>query len=139
MQVPLFHPIALAEDLATLDLLSGGRLVVGAGAGYRPDEFTAFGLDYRRRYAMLEEALDLIARLWTDDEVTFHGRFWSVEGARPHLRPWQQPRPPLWVGAMRRAGVLRSARLGDAWPITPELRVPEIAHLLAAWRTSAGA
>jgi alkanesulfonate monooxygenase SsuD/methylene tetrahydromethanopterin reductase-like flavin-dependent oxidoreductase (luciferase family) len=133
VQVPLYHPIALAEELATLDILTGGRLVVGAGAGYRRDEFDAFGIDFRQRFAMLDEALTLIKRLWTEPVVTFSGRFWSVTDARPHLVPEQQPHPPIWVGAMTETGVRRSARLGDGWPITPETRVPDIVRLLSVY------
>jgi alkanesulfonate monooxygenase SsuD/methylene tetrahydromethanopterin reductase-like flavin-dependent oxidoreductase (luciferase family) len=133
VQVPLYHPVALAEELATLDILTGGRLVVGAGAGYRADEFVAFGLDFAQRFAMFDEAMTLITRLWTEQAVTFAGRFWSVTDARPHIQPWQQPHPPLWVGAMSETGVRRSARLGDGWPITPETRIPEMLRLLAVY------
>jgi alkanesulfonate monooxygenase SsuD/methylene tetrahydromethanopterin reductase-like flavin-dependent oxidoreductase (luciferase family) len=133
IQVPLYHPVALAEELATLDIMTGGRLIVGAGAGYRADEFVAFGIDFAHRFAMLDEALTLIKRLWTEPSVTFHGRFWSLDDALPHIRPWQQPHPPLWLGAMSETGVRRSARLGDGWPITPETRVPDMVRLLSVY------
>ncbi len=133
IQVPLYHPVALAEELATLDILTRGRLVVGAGAGYRKDEFDAFGIDFADRFAMLDESLTLMKRLWTEQAVTFEGRFWSLTDAKPHIRPWQQPHPPIWIGAMRDAGVRRSARLGDGWPITPETRIPEMVRLLSIY------
>ena len=133
VQVPLYHPIALAEELATLDILSRGRLVVGAGAGYRADEFTAFGVDFSQRFAMFDEAVQIMKLLWTQDVVSFDGRFWSFSDGRTHIRPWQQPHPPLWIGAMKDAGVRRSARLGDGWPITPETKVPEMVRLLAVY------
>ncbi len=133
VQVPLYHPVALAEDLATLDILCRGRLVVGAGAGYRRDEFDAFGIDFSARFAMLDESLTLIKQLWTEPAVTFSGRFWSVTDVRPHIQPWQQPHPPIWIGAMTETGVRRSARLGDGWPITPETRVPDIVRLLSVY------
>jgi alkanesulfonate monooxygenase SsuD/methylene tetrahydromethanopterin reductase-like flavin-dependent oxidoreductase (luciferase family) len=133
IQVPLYHPVALAEELATLDILCRGRLVVGVGAGYRADEFTAFGVDFTKRFAMMEESLELVTRLWTQDVVTFSGRFWQLEEGRTHLRPWQQPHPPLWVGAMGEVGVRRSARLGDGWPVTPETKVPDMVRLLAVY------
>src|SRR3954454_17111706 len=116
VQVPLYHPIALAEELATLDILTRGRLVVGAGAGYRADEFTAFGVDFAQRFAMMDEALQIMQLLWTQDEVSFAGRFWSLEGGRPHIRPWQEPHPPIWIGAMKDAGVGRLARPGRGGP-----------------------
>ena len=133
LQVPLYHPVMLAEDLATLDILTRGRLVVGVGAGYREDEFTALGIDFSQRFAMFDEAVTLMKRMWTQDTVTFQGKFWSLADGRTHIRPWQQPHPPIWIGAMRDHGVRRSARLGDGWPITPETKVPEMRRLLAIY------
>lgn len=129
VQVPLYHPVALAEELATLDILTRGQLVVGAGAGYRRKEFTAFGVDFDRRFAMMDEALQIVRMLWTQDEVTFHGKFWTLDGVRTHIRPWQDPHPPIWIGALRDSGVRRSARLGDAWPVTPETRTSDMRRM----------
>jgi alkanesulfonate monooxygenase SsuD/methylene tetrahydromethanopterin reductase-like flavin-dependent oxidoreductase (luciferase family) len=131
LQVPLYHPVMLAEELATLDILTRGRLVVGAGAGYREDEFTALGVDYPKRFRMFEEAMGIMKQMWTQDTVSFSGEFWSLEEGRTHIRPWQQPHPPIWIGAMKDHGVRRSARLGDGWPITPETRGPEMVRLLS--------
>jgi alkanesulfonate monooxygenase SsuD/methylene tetrahydromethanopterin reductase-like flavin-dependent oxidoreductase (luciferase family) len=131
VQVPLYHPVMLAEELATLDVMTRGRLVVGAGAGYRREEFDALGVRFEDRFAMLDEGLGLVRRLWTEDVVDHEGRFWSLRGARPHLRCWQQPHPLVWVGAMSETGVRRAARLGDGWPVTPETRVPRMLALMA--------
>jgi len=133
IQAPLYHPVALAEELATLDIMSRGRLVVGVGAGYRSDEFTALGVDFADRFAMLDESVALMKRLWTEDHVTHTGRFWQLEDARPHIQPWQVPHPPLWVGAMGPVGVRRSARLGDGWPVTPETKIPDMVRLLSLY------
>jgi alkanesulfonate monooxygenase SsuD/methylene tetrahydromethanopterin reductase-like flavin-dependent oxidoreductase (luciferase family) len=133
IQVPLYHPVALAEELATLDILTRGRLVVGAGAGYRQDEFTALGVDFDHRFAMFDESIQVMKRLWTEDVVTHEGRFWSFSDGQTHIRPWQQPHPPIWIGAMKDAGVRRSARLGDGWPVTPETKVPEMVRLMALY------
>jgi alkanesulfonate monooxygenase SsuD/methylene tetrahydromethanopterin reductase-like flavin-dependent oxidoreductase (luciferase family) len=133
IQAPLYHPVALAEELATLDIMTRGRLVVGVGAGYRSDEFTALGVDFTQRFAMLDESVALMKRLWTEDDVTHTGRFWRLEDARPHIRPWQEPHPPLWVGAMGPVGVRRSARLGDGWPVTPETKIPDMVRLLSLY------
>ncbi len=133
IQAPLYHPVALAEELATLDIMSRGRLVVGIGAGYRSDEFTALGVDFADRFAMLDESVALMKRLWTEDHVTHTGRFWQLEDARPHIQPWQEPHPPLWVGAMGPIGVRRSARLGDGWPVTPETKIPDMVRLLSLY------
>ena len=131
IQAPLLHPVTLAEDLATLDLLTGGRLIVGLGAGYRPDEFTALGIAFDERFARFEESVEIILRLWSEDVVSHHGRFYNFDDATPHLQPRQTPRPPLWIGAMGPQGVRRAAHLGDAWPITPEATVPKAVELLS--------
>ena len=133
VQVPLYHPVMLAEDLATLDILTRGRLVVGAGAGYREDEFTALGIDYTQRFRMFDEAIGIMKQMWTQDVVSFSGEFWSLDEGRTHIRPWQDPHPPIWIGAMKDHGVRRSARLGDGWPITPETKVPEMVRLLSIY------
>ena len=73
VQVPLYHPVMLAEDLATLDILTRGRLVVGAGAGYREDEFTALGIDFTQRFRMFDEAIGIMKQMWTQDVVSFSG------------------------------------------------------------------
>ncbi len=133
VQVPLLHPVTLAEDLATADLLTGGRLTIGLGAGYRPDEFIALGIPFEERFARFEESVELIQRLWTEETVTHHGRFFDLESVTPHISPRQQPRPPLWIGAMGPQGVRRAARLGDAWPITPEATIDKARSLLAVY------
>lgn len=92
---PLYHPVMLAEELATLDVVTEGRLVFGAGIGYFPDEFAYFGVPYKQRASRTDEALDLIVRLWTEDEVTHDGRYWQLDHARPHLKPVQKPYPPI--------------------------------------------
>lgn len=133
IQVPLYHPIALAEELATLDILTRGKLVVGAGAGYREDEFTYFGIDFTKRFAMMDESLRLMKMLWTQDVVDFDGKFWQLKDGHTHIRPWQDPHPPIWIGAMKDTGVRRSARLGDGWPVTPETKIPEMVRLMSLY------
>lgn len=133
LQTPLVHPIALAEELATLDILSRGNLVIGLGAGYRESEFVALGVNFADRFAMLEESIELMTALWTQARVTHRGRFWQVDDVEPHIQPWQQPHPPLWIGAMTERGVKRSARLADGWPITPETKIPDMVRLLAIY------
>jgi alkanesulfonate monooxygenase SsuD/methylene tetrahydromethanopterin reductase-like flavin-dependent oxidoreductase (luciferase family) len=111
----LAHPVDLAEQLATLDILSGGRLTVGAGLGYRDVEFDAFGVPRDRRLRRFRENLDLVRRLWTDDEVTFDGDAGRLEGVRPVLRPVQRPHPPIWLAGHTDAALTRTARTGLPW------------------------
>lgn len=113
--LPLFHPVHVAEEFATLDQLSGGRVVLGVGAGYRENEFAAFGVDPASRFRRLDESLRLIRELWTGEPVTFDGEFTSLEDASIGVRPLTPGGPPIWVGAGGRKAVRRAARLGDAW------------------------
>ena len=130
--LPLYHPVALAEDLATLDILSAGRLIVGVGLGYRTVEYRNLGVPFGERVARFEEGLSLVKRLWTEPHVEHHGRFFDVDGS-PHLQPWQQPHPPVWVGAQTEAGVRRSARLGERWPIGPNATPDDVERLLGVY------
>jgi alkanesulfonate monooxygenase SsuD/methylene tetrahydromethanopterin reductase-like flavin-dependent oxidoreductase (luciferase family) len=123
---PFYHPVVLAEELATLDIVCGGRLVVGVGAGYRPDEFDYFDMPHAERFARLEESLALMGKVWEGDPFDFDGRFWTLRGATPHVVPVQRPRPTLWMGAMRPPGIRRAARLADGWIIPVEMPFPEV-------------
>ncbi|HVV90277.1 MAG TPA: LLM class flavin-dependent oxidoreductase [Solirubrobacterales bacterium] len=123
---PFYHPVVLAEELATLDIVSRGQLIVGIGAGYRPREFELLQVPIEERYQRFEEALELITTAWSEDEFSFSGRFWQLEDAKTHVRPVQQPRPELWMGAMKSVGIRRAARLGDTWMVTPETSFAEV-------------
>lgn len=131
---PLYHPVLLAEEIATLDIVTEGRLVFGAGLGYRAEEFDYLGVPYRQRASRMDEALELVRRLWTEDEVTFHGRHWTLDGVRPHIRPVQQPYPPIWIGAHSLAGARRAGRFGDGYACPPETPVAEVAQRYATVR-----
>lgn len=130
---PLAHPVALAEDLATLDIVTGGRLIVGLGLGYRREEYRQFGVPFEERVARFSEMVKTLRRLWSEPEVTTPGPAWPLDRATPHLFPVQQPTPPLWIGANGPAGVRRSARLGDAWPIGPRMGLDEARELIALY------
>jgi alkanesulfonate monooxygenase SsuD/methylene tetrahydromethanopterin reductase-like flavin-dependent oxidoreductase (luciferase family) len=132
MIAPLYHPVLLAEEIATLDVVTEGRLVFGVGLGYRPEEFGYLDVPFRERAARLEESLQLMKRLWTEDEVDFHGRFWTLEGVKPHLVPVQKPHPPIWIGAHSLAGARRAGRFADGYACPPETPVDEIIERYAA-------
>lgn len=97
--LPFHNPIRLAEEIATLDHLSHGRVEFGTGIGTHEHEFIRLGLDYYARREMGDEALDIIERAWTQPEVTYHGRFWDFEEMLPRPFPFQQPHPPFWIAA----------------------------------------
>jgi alkanesulfonate monooxygenase SsuD/methylene tetrahydromethanopterin reductase-like flavin-dependent oxidoreductase (luciferase family) len=122
---PLYHPVILAEEIATLDVVTEGRFIFGVGLGYRPEEFDYFGVPFKERAARMDESLTLMKQLWTEDEVNFDGRFWQLNGVKPHIRPVQQPHVPIWVGGHALAGAKRGGRLGDGYACPPETTVPE--------------
>ncbi|WP_307823473.1 LLM class flavin-dependent oxidoreductase [Nocardioides nitrophenolicus] len=113
--LPLFHPVHVAEEFATLDHLSGGRVVLGVGAGYRENEFAAFGVDPETRFRRFDESLRVIRALWSGEPVDHDGEFYPLHDASIGIRPLTPGGPPIWVGAGGKKAVRRAARLGDAW------------------------
>ena len=117
--LPLLHPVGVAEEMATMDALTGGRTIMGVGIGYRQDEFDAFGIDRTTRTERFEESLKIIRALWTGQPLTHHGRYFQLDNVELSTLPVQQPNPPIWVGAQVEASVRRAARVGDAWYAAP--------------------
>jgi alkanesulfonate monooxygenase SsuD/methylene tetrahydromethanopterin reductase-like flavin-dependent oxidoreductase (luciferase family) len=113
--VPLGHPVHWAEEIATIDQLSGGRFILGAGTGYRDDEFDSFGVARSRRVSRLVESLDVMRKLWTGEPVSHEGEHFSLREVRCSVLPAQQPHPPIWIGANSPLGISRAARLGYSW------------------------
>src|SRR5258706_7822872 len=111
--LPILNPVEVAESVATLDHISHGRLDVGVAIGYRELELDVVGLARADRVPKLEESLDLMKRLWRGEEVTFKGRYTRVAGGRPGLTPYQQPHPPLEMGAQSEGAARRGAPLPD--------------------------
>jgi alkanesulfonate monooxygenase SsuD/methylene tetrahydromethanopterin reductase-like flavin-dependent oxidoreductase (luciferase family) len=115
--LPLLNPVHIAEESATIDVLSGGKFILGVGLGYREGEFDAFGISLKERAPRFSEAIGLMRRLWTEDRVTHQGRFYSVKDHGISLKPVQPNGPPVWVAGLVEAAVKRAARIGDAWLI----------------------
>ncbi len=124
--VPLHKPLDLAEQLATLDIMSGGRLVFGAGIGYRDVEFKAFGVPRGRMGPRFEECMEAIRRLWTEDYVDMKGSHFELDHAACPAKPLQKPTPPIWIGANADIAVKRAARIGDCWYINPHITLATI-------------
>ncbi|MEU9306853.1 LLM class F420-dependent oxidoreductase [Streptomyces sp. NPDC048256] len=113
--VGLRHPLLTAKQYATLDHLSGGRLILGVGAGHVREEFEALGVDFERRGAVLDETIDALrAALGPDEFPSHHGKSYDFEGLGQRPRP-AQARVPLWVGGSSPAAVRRAALKGDGW------------------------
>ena len=127
----LLNPVQVAEDVATLDIMSEGRVVFGIGLGYREAEYEAFGVARRDGVPRMLEALELVRRLWTEDGVTHEGRFFRLHGATCTIRPVQKPFPPVWIAANADAAVARAARLGYAWYANPHA---PLATIERQWR-----
>jgi len=98
-QLPFHHPIRLAQELATLDQFSRGRLEFGTGTGVLAHEFIRWNLPFEERHEMSAEALRIIVKAWTEDTVTYQGKYWQFDEALPTPKPYQQPHPPIWVAA----------------------------------------
>jgi probable F420-dependent oxidoreductase len=120
----LRNPVHVAQIVATLDRLSGGRFVLGVGVGgEHPKEFAASAVPVSQRGARTDEALALLRRLWTEPAVVHDGRFWQLRDVSMTLRPLQEPHPPIWIGGRGDAALGRTVTHGDAWfPgwVTPE-------------------
>ena len=112
LALPLYHPLRVAEDAATLDGLSGGRIELALGLGGAGQAFTGFGVPSRGRGDRLEEGIALMRAAWSGEPVSFDGRHHTVSDVSISPRPVQRPGPPLWVGATANAAVCRAARLG---------------------------
>jgi len=95
----MYHPIRLAQDAAMVDQLSHGRLEFGVGYGTRTYEFTRWRLRFEERREMGIELMEIVMKAWTEDSVTYEGEYWSFDEALPRPKPYQQPHPPIWVGA----------------------------------------
>lgn len=124
--VPQRNPLLAAKTLATIDVLSGGRLTVGVGLGWMREEFEALGSqDFDRRGAVTDEYLRIFKLLWTQDTVEFSGRFYSFKPLRCLPHPVQKPHPPILVGGSSKAALRRTARFGDGWhPVGANPGVP---------------
>ncbi len=109
------NPFLMAKGVATLDVLSGGRTIVGLGTGYLEDEFAALGVPFSDRNARVDEAIAAMRAAWRGEATTFEGRFFRAAGNAMLPRPSQDPHPPLWIGGNSRRAIRRAVELGDGW------------------------
>ena len=110
--LPFYNPLRLAEDVAVLDNLSGGRIELGVGIGYAPHEFAAFGIPVSRRVSLMEEGLDILRLAWSGERFSYQGKRYQLDNVIVSPKPVQAGGPPLWIAAMTEAGALRAARYG---------------------------
>lgn len=132
--LPLHKPLDLAEQLATIDIISGGKLTVGVGLGYRDVEFKAFGTSKEESLRRFNENLEAIRRLWTEEKVWMQASHFELDGASCSARPIQKPHPPIWIGANADAGIRRAGRQGLPWYINPHNRLDTIERQMDIFR-----
>jgi len=117
--LPTRNPIVLAKELATLDFLSRGRLFPAIGlGGEESKDLHAVGISKKDRAGRADEMIVLLRRLWTEDKVTFSGKYFTVEGVTIMPRPWQKDGIPIWIGGRSDAALRRTGRLGDGWLVS---------------------
>ncbi len=120
--IPYRNPFLLAKATATLDVLSGGRLTVGAGVGYMKSEFAALGVDFETRNQRFDEHLDVLALAWTGEPVDYQGEFVQARGVTSQPPPAQRPGPPLWLGGNSKLTRRRVAERAQGWMPMPSPR-----------------
>lgn len=109
------NAVVLAKEMASLDVVSGGRLLLGIGAGYLHQEFDALGIPFRERGARTDECIAVMRALWNEEKPSFSGRFWNFDNVRAMPRPVQVGGPPIIVGGASNAALERAARHGQGW------------------------
>lgn len=132
--LPLHKPLDVAETFANIDVMSGGKLIFGAGVGYREVEFQAFGTTMKGSGKRFEENLEAVKRLWTEEKVTLQGSHFNLIEASCPVKPLQRPMPPIWIGANADVAIRRAARVADAWFVNPHNRIDTIARQIEVYK-----
>ena len=133
--LPMRHPLPLAKELATLQNLSNGRLILGAGVGWLEEEFTALGVPFRERGRRMDEGIAMMRDVWTQDPVDLHGKYIAAEGKGLTMLPQPVQPIPLWLCGTADAAIERTIRLAEGWhgsQQTPEQTAPIAKRLRAA-------
>lgn len=126
MLLGLRHPVTVATELASLDVINNGKSFAAFGLGYRDEELNAFNLNKIQRFGRLVEGVEIIKRLWTEDHVSFEGKEFHIKDVTVDPKPLQKPRPPIWIAANSDAALERAARIGDGWIIGPHSAIEEL-------------
>ena len=121
--LPLHHPVKVAEDAASLDLLSHGRLILGVGLGYLERDLATFGIPKRNRAGRFEESVSIIRNCWSGEPFSHTGEHFTLPSIQTLPRPSQKPGPPIWIGAVEPVAVRRAGRIGDGWITAPGLPI----------------
>jgi probable F420-dependent oxidoreductase len=136
--LPQWHPIRLAKQLATLDVISAGRIDVGVGVGWLESEFAMLGEDFAARGRRMDEYIGVLKSIWTTDPSEFHGTWFDFTDASGKPKPVQRPHPPLLIGGTWQRSARRAATLGDGW-MPLDIPPDEFADAMTLLRAEAGA
>jgi len=139
MLLPMLNPLDVAEQVATLDAITGGRFILGVGLGYREAELRGAGIQRAELVPRFEESVEILKRLWSDDPGTFRGRHFAIDGVALSPRPVQRPRPTLLIGGEADAAVRRAGRISDGWVAAPRVSEPQLSAKIGLFRESAQA
>jgi probable F420-dependent oxidoreductase len=139
VNLPFVSPAYLAKQAATVDVLSGGRLDLGLGIGWLPEEFTATGATTARRGPRTEEYLAVLRTLWSDEVSSFSGEFYTVPAGRQDPRPVQRPGPPVLLGGMSRPAMERAGRMADGWITSSRADLSKISEAVSVITDAAAA
>jgi probable F420-dependent oxidoreductase len=134
--LPYRNPLLAAKSVLSLDVLSGGRVILGVAPGYLKPEFAALGVDFDERNELTDEAIDVMCRIWTDGEIETEGRHFRTRGTTMRPLPVQRPHPPIWIGGNSTAAIRRAAERGQGWVPFPNpggrtsrVRTPELSNI----------
>ena len=137
--LPLHHPVRVAEDAITLDLVSKGRLILGVGIGYQPADFDAFAVPMDERLARFEEGIALLRHCWSGEKFSFRGKHYTLEDVTITPRPHRRSGPPLWIGGSVVAAARRAGRIADGFVGTPSTSLENATRLTDAYKEAARA
>jgi probable F420-dependent oxidoreductase len=137
VNAPFTAPIVLAKQVTTLDILSGGRVDLGLGLGWSPEEFKAVGVPYERRGARVEEYIACLRAIWRDNPVSFDGTFYDLPPVRVDPRPVQPPGPPILMGGAADVALRRAGRVADGWISASRHDLTRIGEAVATVRGAA--
>jgi len=135
----LYNPVQVAESAAMVDVISNGRLILGLGLGYQPQDFHQFGVPFHQRVSRFEESVEIIRKAWTEERFSHTGKRYALDDVAVYPRPVQRPHPPLWLAAWSLAGARRAGRLGDAYVTDPIQNLAATKAFAAAYREAAEA
>jgi alkanesulfonate monooxygenase SsuD/methylene tetrahydromethanopterin reductase-like flavin-dependent oxidoreductase (luciferase family) len=130
--LPFYHPVRVAEDMAMLDVISGGRAIFGAAIGYRPPEFELYDVSLDDRGARYVEMLKVIRLLWSQEQVDYQGRFFNIKGC---IEPRPERPIPIWLGGWGELSLKRAAQLGDAWIPGPTANLEKLLNAQKQYRS----